>query len=395
MSLYRKLIFVISTFCLLIGCQKVEIDTGNNSGTDGQPGDSDIISGEPTVPCIDTIYIKGVAPRTCSLWSNHVVIFSEEDDEYDGAYFVVLLARNEFSSVCSANNTEKPTHAYDLTSHYSEEDITGWSVPSVDIAEVIIDLYGGADGEADALNTLLEGYTVVSVNNEVRYLCDDAKKSFSLAEGTKMAAAGATKTYSLRPVKLLYFIDTDRYTGVKNENENDDVNENENVNDDDNGGTDVNPPSVTSDNCFLWKGHAVVRYDKNTSTALLISQEEWKGLAAELPEKAKSYSEDGLTDWHVPTVKEAEYLMNTYSINSADFDSSTVTETLNWGDLAPLQAILDVPIIPRANGKNYRFLCDDGKKTFPFVEGLKILTAGSKTTYYLRIVKEIVIEAGE
>lgn len=423
MSLFRKLIFVISAFCLLIGCQKVELDTQNSrtengdGTTDSVPVTIDPIAGDPTPPSIDTIYIKGVAPKACSLWENHVVLFSEEDDEYCGAWFVMLLARNEFTKVCSAKNATNPSHAEMLTSSYCEENIKGWEIPSEDIAQLFNATYAiGTDGFR-ALNNVLSDYTPLSSSTDVRYLCEEAEKSFSLSPSTKYSAAGAVKTYNLRPVKLLYFINADEYTGEINGNDNDDDNDDDNDNDndndddndddngDDNGeevndnenGDDDNPgadsPSATSEQCFLWNGHAVVRYDETTKIALLISQEEWSGTAAKLIEKAKGYSEDGIGDWHIPTVREAEYLMNNYSINSADFDESTITGTLNWGDLAPLQDILDelgcTPIIARANKKNHRYICDDGRQTFPFVKGLNISTAGNSTTYYLRLVKEV------
>lgn len=399
MSLFRNLIIVISAFCLLIGCQKVELDTQDSRTENGDETDNggavagDPVAGEATPPSIDTIYIKGVAPKMCSLWQNHVVLFSEEDDEYSGAWFVMLLARNEFTKVCSAYNETNPSHAETLTSSYSEEDIKGWEIPSLDIAQLMNATYAIGTDEFRDMNNVLSGFTPLSGSTDVRYLCEEAERSFSLSSSSKFSAAGAVKTYSLRPVKLLYFINPDEYTGeyapdspVIDTPTDDDPPTDDPI---------VTPPVITNDNCFLWNGHAVVRYDKETKTALLISQEEWSGTAAKLPEKAKDYSEGDITDWHIPTVREAEYLMNTYSINSEVFDASTLTGTPNWGDLAPLQSILDDPIIARANKKNRRYICDNGKQTFPFVKGLKISDAGSSTTYYLRLVKEVVIEVGE
>jgi hypothetical protein len=146
------------------------------------------------------------APIVGTLWGNHIVAYVSELNETQ--WSVYLLSREEKVEVPSALSTDdNPDAALDYAGSYTEGELSGWNVPTTAEAQMLQQSLGG-DALLD-LNEMLtqEGlppfldYEPNSSTEKARYLCDDGKKSFSMAGTTAPSKAGEKKKYRLRLVK--------------------------------------------------------------------------------------------------------------------------------------------------------------------------------------------------
>lgn len=118
--------------------------------------------------------------------------------------------------------------------------------------------------------------------------------------------------------------------------------------------------------------------------ALLISLKEWQNMPSAYHAKegkkardiANSYKEDEIEHWMIPTAEMADVLANNWA-----GDLSDINETLTEAGGDPIS-------LTDSDGKNVRYLCDDGFKTFRWTASANILDAGKTVkTYRLRLVK--------
>ena len=139
----------------------------------------------------------------------------------------------------------------------------------------------------------------------------------------------------------------------------------------------------------IWNNHFVATVlDATASEAelLLLSTTEWDGVTsathAETPHMAAnfaaSYTEDGMTNWSIPTRDEAKLMRTAIGLDK----------------LESINAVLKANNIPQLNigesdkGESIRYLCDDA--TFTFVwDGTSISKSGTKRTYNLRLIKRV------
>lgn len=139
----------------------------------------------------------------------------------------------------------------------------------------------------------------------------------------------------------------------------------------------------------IWNNHFVATVlDATTSEAelILLSTTEWDGITsathAETPHMAAnfaaSYTEDGMTNWSIPTRDEAKLMRTAIGLDK----------------LESINAVLKANNIPQLNvgesdkGESIRYLCDDA--TFTYVwDGTSISKSGTKRTYNLRLIKRV------
>ena len=149
---------------------------------------------------------EGDAPQIGTLWQNHIVASVTELNETQ--WSVYLLSREEKEEVPSALSADdNPNAAMEYAASYVEDGISGWSVPTTAEAQMLQQCLGGET--LIGLNEILtqEGlspfldYEPGSSTEKARYLCDAAKKSFSMAGNTAPSKAGEKKKYRLRLVK--------------------------------------------------------------------------------------------------------------------------------------------------------------------------------------------------
>ena len=134
-------------------------------------------------------------------------------------------------------------------------------------------------------------------------------------------------------------------------------------------------------------GHLAVMADTLADSLRLtyLSLAEWEGIpsANHISDSlrarviAAEYWEMGLTDWHIPSLKEAKNLRALYPAYSGAFD--TLCSLLESASLPPI-AIYQ-------GSDNARYLCDDAHRTFSFLSSTSISKAGTKVaTYRLRLL---------
>ena len=139
----------------------------------------------------------------------------------------------------------------------------------------------------------------------------------------------------------------------------------------------------------IWNNHFVATVlDATASEAelLLLSTTEWDGVTSAThagtpymaANFAASYTEDGMTNWSIPTRDEAKLMRTAIGLD--------MLESIN--------AVLKANNIPQLNigesdkGESIRYLCDDA--TFTFVwDGTSLSKCGAKRTYNLRLVKRV------
>ncbi|MBO5871648.1 MAG: hypothetical protein J6Q75_03270 [Bacteroidaceae bacterium] len=139
----------------------------------------------------------------------------------------------------------------------------------------------------------------------------------------------------------------------------------------------------------IWNNHFVATVlDATTSEAelILLSTTEWDGVTsathAETPHMAAnfaaSYTEDGMTNWSIPSRDEAKLMRTAIGLDKLEY----------------INAVLKANNIPQLNvgesdkGESIRYLCDDA--TFTYVwDGTSISKSGTKRTYNLRLIKRV------
>lgn len=120
---------------------------------------------------------------------------------------LLLLSLTDWGTLTSALNENTPTMATDLATAYTEFDLlTGWRIPTEAEARYLSKLYrDNPDLFPQALSQAQADPIVLTDDrgNNLRYLCQDAQKTYGF-NSTSVTNAGATvKTYHLRLVRTL------------------------------------------------------------------------------------------------------------------------------------------------------------------------------------------------
>lgn len=161
----------------------------------------------------DTLYVATLPKAPC-LWDGHLIAYTDNSNgvECDA----LLISINEWDGIYSANNEEYPSMAMELAESYQEggalsHNLCHWSIPSRDIANTLKSLYAG--NRLSLLNNLLEEADLPMWSqtdhsgNSIRYLCNDAQHTFTLANTTSgITKAGTKATYQLRLVKKIHMV---------------------------------------------------------------------------------------------------------------------------------------------------------------------------------------------
>ena len=127
----------------------------------------------------------------------------------------------------------------------------------------------------------------------------------------------------------------------------------------------------------IWNGTIVAdigEADNSGVDLLLMSLDEWEGLASQVSEVVSGYSVNGISNWRLPSYEEVQVLKARFSDDNrlmlngliANYDESL------WG-LDGEERYLCIK-----NGVHY---------TFKFAGGTSVTKAGEKKSYYVRLVK--------
>lgn len=112
----------------------------------------------------------------------------------------------------SAFNETSPTQAFSLAQSYAEDALTGWRIPTEEEGRLLYSAYNDSPSGSSPLEKLLGSSSASSValvddkGEKLRYLCADAKKTYSFGVNSILAAGKTVKTYHLRLVKTVKVI---------------------------------------------------------------------------------------------------------------------------------------------------------------------------------------------
>lgn len=143
-----------------------------------------------------------VFPVPCTLYQNHIVAFV--DTLAPDSALVTLISLYEWSNLASAYHESRSDEARSIALCYQEQNLTGWHIPTADEAKRLRTTYGDDTEMFAHLNNLIASigaHPLTSQNGDsnVRYLCEDAQKTFSFVSGSSITKAGAKVTaYHLR-----------------------------------------------------------------------------------------------------------------------------------------------------------------------------------------------------
>ena len=133
----------------------------------------------------------------------------------------------------------------------------------------------------------------------------------------------------------------------------------------------------------------------NSADLLLISRKEWINVSSangnnptEAKDLAAEYSEDGLSEWRIPSKDEARLIADQYFMDDQLNDLNTILKQ-NGGDT---MGDGDDNFLPSTN---YRYLCENGIYSFVVGKSGTVSSAGSSRTYCLRLVKTIKVRLAE
>ena len=154
------------------------------------------------------IYPVTTIPQPLTLWNGHLVIaaVSESATVGEPVESITLLSLSDWSNLTSALNTASPTEAPSIAQGYTEYDITGWRIPTEAEARTISQLYRENTDTFDGLLSEAKAIPVVLTDdkgNNLRYLCEDALKTYSFKNSTITNAGATVKNYHLRLVRTV------------------------------------------------------------------------------------------------------------------------------------------------------------------------------------------------
>lgn len=138
-------------------------------------------------------------PLQYECYDGHFVMFVDSLSE--NVAELTLLSLTDWNKIMSANS-DRPNEALDTATRYDEFGLDGWVIPSDSLARRM-----KSDLDIEAVNGKLglmygDDIQVTEGPSNARYLCNEATKSFSFAENTKISNAGAKTKYHLRLIHL-------------------------------------------------------------------------------------------------------------------------------------------------------------------------------------------------
>lgn len=184
--------------------------SSSSSTIDADPSD-------PSVPSDDVISLDTL-PQSLTLWNGHFVAgyLDAEGNPVrslsslsasSSSVELLLLSITDKDGLTSALNESTPTAAADFAATYSEYDLSAeWRIPTDTEARYLSDLYRNNSEDFDRTLTDAGADPIVltdSKGENLRYLCQDARKTYSFKNSTISNAGATVKTYHLRLVRTL------------------------------------------------------------------------------------------------------------------------------------------------------------------------------------------------
>ncbi len=166
---------------------------GEGASADGSTSDNEIVDNEQ----VETL------PHSLSIWKGHVVALVADKTETEATLW--LLSKEEHTNVSSAYTSGHEDDAINLALAYTEDGLTGWSIPSNYEMQELKRYY--KDEALAYLNAVIreaggKGLSLKDSNDKnVRYLCDNALQAIGFVSSSGIGKAGTSTKYSLRFIK--------------------------------------------------------------------------------------------------------------------------------------------------------------------------------------------------
>lgn len=159
----------------------------------------------PEIPDEDDVYEVSTLPEPPCIWQGHVVVRASRSDTNMATLDLVSLS--DFAKVSSALHSTNSQMAGNIAEDYSEYGIANWHIPSPDEAKYLRDVYISADSPFASILSEAGADSIATTDDKgrnVRYLCDDAKQTYSFNSGSSynsiLAAGASVNDYHLRLV---------------------------------------------------------------------------------------------------------------------------------------------------------------------------------------------------
>ncbi|MDE5987734.1 MAG: FimB/Mfa2 family fimbrial subunit [Prevotella sp.] len=152
-----------------------------------------------------TWYVTSL-PKAGDVLNGHVIIASSETSSNEAE--LLLISLEEWSNVYSVENEEKAAETTGIVNNYTEDGLREWRFPTEAEAKLLHDMYCDDTALAN-INTVIAnaGGTKLSKKksngDNLRYLCEDGRSTFSFLINGNILSAGKTVTYNLRLVKSI------------------------------------------------------------------------------------------------------------------------------------------------------------------------------------------------
>ena len=138
-------------------------------------------------------------PAPGTLWEGHVVAITDSTSHNTAT--LTLLSLRDWSDMTSSNNATSPDMASKAASDYQEFGLENWSIPSDVEARALFNAYNSfplAKAVSDAGG---DEIVLIEKNDNVRYLCQEATKTYSFKVNSILNAGATAKNYHLRLVR--------------------------------------------------------------------------------------------------------------------------------------------------------------------------------------------------
>lgn len=159
-------------------------------------------------PETEDAYSVASIPQSPSLWEGHLVA-SVTPEGNDRAVLLLMSLADE-GSLTSALNTTNPTTAFIHAQNYTEYTLSSWRIPTEAEASALREVYINNPDKMENLIIESQASPIVLTDekgNNLRYLCEDAQKTFSFKPGSAYNsirnAGESVNTYRLRLVKTV------------------------------------------------------------------------------------------------------------------------------------------------------------------------------------------------
>ncbi len=199
-------IFAIS---ILASCENLSLMEEEEALDNGSLGE--ITTDEGTVYHVDAI------PSPYETWNGHVVaaVMDEKGSLLNNSStqeaFLLLISKSDWGNMTSALNTSTPSDAEFIASEYEEDELDHWRIPTEGEGRMLYHLYNVYESNTATETRLAKALSSIQADpiveeekgKKVRYLCENAEKTYSFTVNSVLKAGKTVKTYHLRLVQIV------------------------------------------------------------------------------------------------------------------------------------------------------------------------------------------------